>query len=46
MCPVSRPVKCDDGQCVSTILDCSSMEGCMAPYECMFFFRVLPRSML
>ena len=34
MCPVSRPVKCDDGQCVTTILDCRNMEGCMAPYEC------------
>lgn len=39
LCPPSRPIRCDNGFCTTSVLECSTNEGCMAPYECSVPFR-------
>lgn len=34
VCPVSRPLRCDDGLCVSSVLQCLEKEGCSSNNEC------------
>lgn len=40
LCPASRPIRCDNGFCTTSVLECNSIEGCMAPYECNFFLSL------